>query len=163
MIALIWAQANGRVIGDRGGIPWHLPEDSRRFRTLTTGGTVVMGRVTWESLPERFRPLPDRRNVVVTRDPTWRADGAERASSLSEALHAPDGAPVWVIGGAQIYADAIDSADRLEVTELDLDIDGDTRAPTIGDEWMLAAAEPADGWSRAASGTRYRFLTYRRR
>lgn len=161
-VALIWAQAHGGMIGAGGGIPWRLPEDSRRFRRLTMGGDVVMGRKTWDSLPERFRPLPGRRNIVVTRDDTWAAEGAERAASVDAAIEMPSG-DVWVIGGGQIYAEAMAHADVLEITEIDADVDGDVTAPGIGGEWMLVATEPADGWAASASGLRYRFVTYRRR
>ena len=85
-LGLIWAEARGGVIGKDGGMPWHVPEDLAHFKERTTGHPVIMGRRTWESFPERFRPLPDRRNIVVTTDAEWAADGAERASSLDEAL-----------------------------------------------------------------------------
>lgn len=161
-IGLIWAQARGGVIGAVGTIPWRLPEDSRRFRRLTMSGDVVMGRKTWDSLPERFRPLPGRRNLVVTRNPDWEGSGATRVGSLNDALERCDG-DVWVIGGGEIYATAIKDADLLEVTEVDADIEGDTVAPAIGEEWMLAAAAPEDGWAVSENGVRYRFLTYTRR
>ena len=161
-VALIWAQARGGVIGADGGIPWRLPEDSRRFRRLTMSGDVVMGRKTWDSLPERFRPLPGRRNIVVTRHDGWHADGAERAESVGDALALVKG-DAWVIGGGQVYAAAMSHAEVLEVTEIDVDATGDTFAPPIGDEWMLASTEPSAGWADSESGLRYRFLTYRRR
>jgi dihydrofolate reductase len=161
-VALIWAQARGGVIGASGGIPWRLPEDSQRFRALTTGGTVVMGRRTWDSLPARFRPLPGRRNIVVTRSDEWQAEGAVRAMSLQDALRASATDATWVIGGGEIYAEAIETADRLEVTEVDIDVDGDTVAPAIGSDWRLAAREPAEGWAQADSGVRYRFVSYER-
>ncbi|MHA7986642.1 dihydrofolate reductase [Rathayibacter sp. CAU 1779] len=160
-IGLIWAQANGGVIGAAGGIPWHVSEDSRHFRAVTTGGDVVMGRKTWDSLPPRFRPLPGRRNIVVSRDVEWRADGAERVGSVAEALALTEG-DVWIMGGGQIYAEAIDLADRLEVTEIELDVTGDTVAPAIDEGWRLAAVEPAAGWATGVSGVRYRFLSYER-
>jgi dihydrofolate reductase len=159
--ALIWAEARGGTIGDHGAIPWHLPEDLARFRELTTGSTVIMGRKTWDSLPERFRPLPGRRNVVVTRQRDWAAPGAEVAHSLEEALerHADD--EVWITGGAEIYALAMPFASRLEVTEVDIEVTGDAHAPTITDEWMSASAEPAT-WIESRSGVHYRFRSYRR-
>jgi dihydrofolate reductase len=104
-LALIWAQARGRVIGRDGLMPWHLPEDLAHFRGLTRGATVLMGRSTWESLPRGFRPLPGRRNLVLTRRRDYLATGAETYGSLQEALPAADG-PVWVIGGEQVYAAA---------------------------------------------------------
>ncbi|MGN6127930.1 MAG: dihydrofolate reductase [Humibacter sp.] len=166
-VALIWAQARGGVIGAEGGIPWHVPEDSRRFRELTAGGAVIMGRKTWDSLPQRFRPLPGRRNIVVTRDAGWRAEGATRAGSLDDAFALaeglPENTPAWVIGGAEIYAMAMAAADTLEVTEIDLEVEGDAFAPAVDDGWAIAAREPADGWLTSGSGDRYRFLSYVRR
>ncbi len=161
-ITLIWAQAHGGVIGADGGIPWHLPEDSRRFRALTSGGDVVMGRKTWESLPGRFRPLPQRRNIVVTRDPEWSGMGAERAESIEGAIELA-GDDVWIIGGGSVYRGAMAYADRLEVTQIDADIDGDARAPEVGPEWRVTASEPPTGWAASETGLRYRFLSYRRR
>lgn len=161
-VALIWAQARHGVIGADGGIPWRLPEDSARFRRVTMGGDVVMGRKTWDSLPERFRPLPGRRNIVITRDIDWSAEGAEPATSLEDALARVEG-DAWVIGGGQVYAEAMTRADLLEVTEIDAESSGDTFAPIIGDEWMLETRDPHSGWAVSETGIRYRFLTYRRR
>jgi dihydrofolate reductase len=161
-VALIWAQARHGVIGAGGGIPWHLAEDSQRFRRLTMGGDVVMGRTTWDSLPQRFRPLPGRRNVVVSHDEQWSADGAERSDSVESAIGALPG-DVWVIGGGQVYAAAMPLAEVLEVTEIDEEFDGDVTAPLIGNEWVAIATEPTDGWATSASGLPYRFVTYRRR
>ncbi len=110
-VALVWAQARGGVIGRDGSLPWHLPEDLAHFRALTRGATVVMGRATWESLPERFRPLPGRRNVVLSRRADFRAEGADvrsRPRGGAGRSGAADGT-VWVIGGAQVYAAALPS------------------------------------------------------
>lgn len=160
-IGLVWAQAHDRVIGRDNGIPWHIPEDLKHFKAITGTSRVVMGRRTWESLPERFRPLPGRENVVVTSDAAYDAPGATLASSLDEALSGDD--DVWVIGGANVYAEAIDRADVLEVTEVNLDVDGDTRAPVINSTWLLSECSPSDGWHESSvDGVRYRFLTYRR-
>jgi dihydrofolate reductase len=165
-VALIWAEARGRVIGDGGGIPWHVPEDLARFRELTTGSTVVMGRRTWESLPERFRPLSGRRNIVVTHDDDWVAPGAEVVHSLEDALATPARAPastlVWVIGGGQIYRQSLPFATRIELTEVDLAVGGDTRAPDPGVGWARRVT-PASGWSVSRSGLRYRFCTLTRK
>ena len=161
-VSLVWAQAHDRVIGADGRLPWHLPEDLRLFKRLTTGGTVVMGRRTWESLPERNRPLPRRRNVVLSRDPGWSADGAERAGSVGEVLAGhPD---CWVIGGGTVYEAAIARADRLEVTEVDAVLAGDTYAPVVDDGWRVTARVPEAGWctSTGPGGLRYRFVTYER-
>lgn len=158
-IALIWAQAHDRVIGAGGVMPWHLTEDLRRFRAITGNDPVVMGRRTWESLPERYRPLPGRDNIVVTRRRDWSAPGARIVHSVEDALAAAaDASTVWVIGGAELYRQTLPLADRLEVTELDLDVAGDTRAPEPGPGWTAEAGE----WLTGSNGMRYRFVTYRR-
>jgi dihydrofolate reductase len=131
-VTLVAAVARGGVIGRDGGIPWRLPEDMARFKALTTGHAVVMGRRTWESLPDRFRPLPERRNVVVTRNSGWTADGAERAESFDHALQLVANEPrVFVIGGGEIYAAALPLADELLLTEIDLDVEGDAFFPSF--------------------------------
>jgi dihydrofolate reductase len=159
-IALVAAVARGGVIGRDGGVPWHLPEDLARFKSLTTGHAVVMGRKTWDSLPERFRPLPGRRNIVVTRDPGWRADGAEPAGSLDDALaRTGEDERVFVIGGAQIYRQALPLADELLLTELDLEVGGDTFFPEIdAGRFEETSREP----HVADDGTRFAFVDYRR-
>ncbi|ORV50844.1 MULTISPECIES: dihydrofolate reductase [Mycobacteriaceae] len=157
-LALIWAQSVSGVIGRDGGIPWRLPEDQARFKALTLGHRVVMGRLTWESLPASVRPLPGRPNVVVTRQPHYRADGAEVVASLDAAL---TDAETWVIGGAQIYQLALPKADRCEVTEIDLDLpprDGDAAAPELDHQWSVVKGE----WLTSATGLRYRFCSYLR-
>ena len=164
-IGLVWAQAHDRVIGRDNTIPWHVSEDLKHFKDVTGTGRVVMGRRTWDSLPEKFRPLPGRQNVVLTRQRGWSAHGAQVVHALEDTLTDPPGAQIetWVIGGAEVYAAAMPHADVLEVTEIDLDADGDARAPTIGPEWALAAVVPQTGWHESAkNGVRYRFLTYRR-
>jgi dihydrofolate reductase len=157
-IGLVWAQARGGVIGADGGLPWHLPEDLRLFRQLTTGSTVVMGRRTWDSLPERFRPLPGRTNVVLTADPAWSAEGAVPAGSVDEVV-AGRGS-FWVIGGGAVYAAFLPHADRLVVTDVDVEVDGDTWAPAL-DGWRLVTRTPAQGWSSSSSsGLRYAVSEY---
>jgi len=151
-VRLIWAQAANGVVGYDNELPWRIPEDLARFRELTMGGTVVMGRRTWESLPARFRPLPGRRNVVVTRDPSYDAPGADVVGSLDAALAMAD--DVWVGGGAEIYAAAMPLADRLVITDVDGDYPGDAFAPAVGPEW--AEAEVGD-WQTSSSGVRYRW------
>ncbi|WP_369259206.1 dihydrofolate reductase [Geodermatophilus amargosae] len=159
-VRLIWAQAHGGVIGADGRLPWRLPEDLRLFKELTSGATVVMGRRTWESLPGRNRPLPGRHNVVLTRDPTWRDDGAERAGSVEEVLAAhPD---CWVIGGAAVYAAFLPHADRLVVTAVDLAVDGDTHAPVLDPVWRPVVRTPEGGWATSATGLRYAVTEYGR-
>jgi dihydrofolate reductase len=130
-VSLVAAVARGGVIGRDNAIPWRIPEDAKHFRALTMGHPVVMGRRTWDSVPDRFRPLPGRRNVVVTRNRAWHAEGAERAGSLADALRLLDGAPqVFVIGGAELYAEALSLADELLLTEIDAEVEGDTFFPS---------------------------------
>ena len=129
-LSIVAAVARGGVIGRDNAIPWRIPEDARRFRTLTMGHPVIMGRWTWDSLPDRYRPLPGRCNVVVSRNPAWQAEGAERAGSLDDALRRLDDVPqVFVIGGAAVDAAALPIADELLLTEIDTDVEGDTVFP----------------------------------
>jgi dihydrofolate reductase len=153
-VRLIWAEARDRVIGADGAIPWRIPGEQALFKQRTTGSTVVMGRATWESLPPGRRPLPGRRNVVLTRNPGWTADGAETAGSVDEVLERyPD---VWVIGGAGVYAAFLPHADLVVRTEVDLAVPGDTHAPELDSEW---AARYGD-WQRADDGPRYRVVEH---
>ncbi|WP_308799892.1 dihydrofolate reductase [Agromyces silvae] len=159
-IGLVWAEAHGGVIGAGGGMPWHVPEDLAHFKAVTMGGPVIMGRKTWDSLPERFRPLPGRGNVVVTRQGDWSAEGARSAGSLAEALGvavASDADRVWVIGGGELFRLALPLADRIERTVLDLEVDGDAFAPALDETWHLDTADPAGSWHTSRSGIRYRF------
>ena len=143
-LGMIWAEARGGAIGRDGEMPWHLPEDLAHFKAATLGAPVVMGRRTWESLPERFRPLPGRENVVVTRDASYGAGGAEITGSLREALEGLEdrgAGTAWIMGGGQLYRAAMPIADELLVTRIELDVDGaDTFAPEVGPEWTLADA-----------------------
>ena len=157
MIGLVWAQSANGVIGVDGRIPWRIPEDLAHFSELTAGSTVVMGRATWESLPPRFRPLPGRRNVVLSRDADYVAEGAEVAHDLTAAL--ASAGTVWVAGGNAVYQAALEHADVLVVTEVDLEVDGDTRAPSVGGEW--SRAETGE-WRTSAKGPRFRIGTWRR-
>ncbi len=158
-LGIIYARARNGVIGDQGQLPWHLPEDLAHFKAHTQGCPVIMGRKTWDSLPPRFRPLPGRRNIVVSRQSAWQAEGALRAGSLDDALALCEGAPrTWVIGGAELYAQAAPLADLAEVTLIDADYPGDAFAPTLGPDWTES------GRSRhiSATGLRYEFITYQR-
>jgi dihydrofolate reductase len=155
-VGLIWAQSTSGVIGRDNGIPWRLPEDQARFKELTMGKAVVMGRLTWESLPAKVRPLPGRKNVVVTRQAEYMADGAVVVDGLDGALTDDES---WVIGGEQIYALALPIATRCEVTEVEIDlprVDGDAVAPVLDQSWVGTAGD----WLTSASGLRYRFNTY---
>ena len=158
-VGLIWAQSTSGVIGRDGAIPWRVPEDLARFKDLTMGHTVVMGRRTWESLPARFRPLPGRRNVVLSRHRGYRAQGAQVADSLNAAL--ADTGLTWVIGGSEIYHLAMPAATRCEVTEVDIDLhieDEDALAPMLDESWIGTSGD----WQDSSCGLRYRFLSYTR-
>lgn len=158
-INLIYARAANGVIGKDGLMPWHLPEDLAHFKKLTSGCPVIMGRKTWDSLPPKFRPLPSRTNIVITRDNSWQAAGAQRAASLDEALsQAGDVPEIWVIGGAQIYAQAEALASRAEVTEIAQDFEGDAYAPTLGPDWVEDAREELI----SATGLALSFVRYLR-
>jgi dihydrofolate reductase len=157
-LGLIWAQSTSGVIGRSGSIPWDVPEDLIRFKELTVGRTVVMGRRTWDSLPARFRPLPGRRNVVLSHQTDFTADGATVVPSLDDAVTDPD---TWVIGGEQIYTLALPLANRCEVTEIDIDLprdDGDAVAPVLDATW---AGTPGE-WQVSRAGLRYRVHSYYR-
>jgi dihydrofolate reductase len=157
-VGLIWAQSPSGVIGRAGAIPWRLPEDLARFKELTMGHTVVMGRLTWESLPGKVRPLPGRRNVVVTRQADYMADGATVGGRLDEV---PADDEMWVIGGGQIYTLALPIATRCEVTEVEVDLpreDDDVVAPVLDEAWVGLEGD----WMASTSGLRYRFTSYQR-
>ena len=158
-LGLIYARARNGVIGAGGTLPWHLPADLAHFKAMTHGCPVIMGRKTWDSLPPRFRPLPGRRNLVVTRQADWQAPGAERVTSLEHALTQCASADIaWVIGGAEIYTQALPLAQIVEVTEIERDYAGDTFAPSLGPAWTQAARQDHTD----DSGLRYAFVTYRR-
>jgi dihydrofolate reductase len=134
---MIYARARNGVIGKQGQLPWHLPEDLAHFKRTTLGQAVVMGRVTWESLPEKFRPLPGRTNVVVSRQTSFEATGAQVVSSLEAAMALfPTNEVVWLIGGAQLYAQALPLVSQIVVTEIDADFEGDAFAPSLStNDW----------------------------
>lgn len=156
-IHMIFARAANGVIGNNNRMPWHLPEDMAHFKRLTQGWPVIMGRKTWDSLPPKFRPLPGRTNIVITRQPDWKENGAEPAASLADALKiCARSEEVWIIGGAQIYAQAEPLADRIEVTEIAQDFEGDAFAPPLGSEWIEAARED----HVSLNGLKFSFITY---
>ncbi|MDB5872373.1 MAG: folA [Ramlibacter sp.] len=158
-LGMIYARARNGVIGKDGVMPWHVPEDMAHFKQLTMGSPVIMGRKTWDSLPPKFRPLPGRRNIVVTRRADWAAEGAVRAASLPEAVALCSEAPqAWVTGGAEIYRLALPLADTAEVTEIEADFGGDTLAPELGPEWKEVARKR----HRSAGGLDFSFVTYRK-
>jgi dihydrofolate reductase len=162
---LIFARTKSGVIGKDNALPWHLPEDLAHFKRTTLGCPVIMGRKTWDSLPPKFRPLPGRTNVVVTRQPDWTGTDATgtrhalRADSLEQAMQLCGEAPdVWVIGGAQLYALALPMASTAVVTEIDLETQGDAFAPLFDEQWH----ESSRINHVAANGLHYRFITMQR-
>ncbi|WP_072691434.1 dihydrofolate reductase [Rhodococcus marinonascens] len=158
-VILVWAQAEGGVIGRGNSIPWHVPEDMAFFKKVTYGSPVIMGRKTWDSLPPRFRPLPGRRNIVISHQPGWAAEGADVADCIEAALSFTD-ENVCVIGGAQIYTAAMPFATDLVVTEIGLTIDGDAWAPPIDETWQ--AQDTGEWCISAKNGTRFRRVSYTR-
>jgi dihydrofolate reductase len=156
---LIFARARNGVIGHNNTLPWHLPEDLAHFKQTTLGQPVVMGRKTWESLPPKFRPLPGRTNIVVTRQSAWKAEGALVAHTIEDALQlCPTDAQVWVIGGAEVYAQALPLATRAVITEIDADFEGDAFAPTFDASWK----ETERSTHMAANGLTYSLVTLTR-
>ena len=145
LISLIVAMANHRVIGRSNAMPWHMPADLRHFKAVTLGKPVVMGRRTFESIG---RPLPGRRNLVISRNPEWQAVDVEVAPSLDAALAMlADHDEVMILGGGQLYAEALPRADRLYLTHIELAVEGDTFFPDYsGYEWQQIehSTHPAD-------------------
>ena len=156
-VVLIVARADNGVIGVDGKLPWHLPADLRRFKQLTLGAPMIMGRKTFDSLPGL---LPDRRHIVLTRNADWAEDGAETATSVDDAMRLANAPHVSVIGGAEIYRLFLPRADRIEVTEVHLAAQGDTILEPFGADWVEVARE-----THAADGDRpaYDFVTLKRR
>ncbi len=192
LIGMIWAQTPDGVIGKDNDMPWHLPEDLAHFKRVTMGHPVIMGRKSWDALPERWRPLPGRSNIVLTRDRSWRAEGAIAVHSLQDALEAASqavrgtdpqdtgtaadaakvaaaatsasGNEVWIIGGEKVFVDAVALANVAIVTEIDLHVEaGDAFAPKLGSEWVRDSVEPAQGWSQSKADLRYRISRYSKR
>jgi dihydrofolate reductase len=158
MVSIVVAHASNRVIGHRGELPWRLPSDMRRFRELTIGGTVLMGRRTYESLPDRFRPLPGRRNLVLSADRDYSAPGAEVFDDLAAALGACEG-ECYVIGGELTYRDALPLCSRLYVTEIESEPEGDAFFPALeGGHWRCVE----HGERQVENDLPFRFMTYER-
>jgi dihydrofolate reductase len=158
MVAIVVAHSANRVIGRDGELPWRLPSDLRRFRELTTGHAVLMGRRTYESLPDAFRPLPERRNLVLSSDPGYSAEGAEVFASMDDAL-AACGGDCFVIGGEVTYRDALPLCHRLYVTEIDAELDGDAFFPELDPaQWRLVE----DAGPQLENELGFAFRTYER-
>lgn len=169
-IGLVWAQTTAGVIGNAGDMPWHLPEDLKHFTKVTSGHPVIMGRKTWLSFPEKYRPLPNRTNIVITRQEDWartpEAEGAVVVKSLDDALlesqFAPGFEAVWIVGGGEIFEQSTEIANIAVVTTIDMEADGDTHAPELNAAWVPEDSVPSEGWLTAANGTRYRFTQWNR-
>ncbi len=156
-IALIVARAKNGVIGKDGKIPWHISADLRRFKQITMGAPMIMGRRTFDSLPGL---LPGRRHIVITRNGDWEEDGVEVAASPEEALKIANAPHVWIIGGAEIYAQFLNKADRIEITEVQLEPEGDARFPALGKEWDAVAKEAHKAEGDAPA---FNWVTYKRK
>lgn len=159
-LALIVAVARNGIIGctnedGRGALPWHLPEDLKHFKETTSGHPIIMGRKTWESLG---RPLPNRRNMVITRQRDYAAAGAEVFASLPEALTAVGDATAFVIGGAELYRQALPLAATLIITEIGIDAAGDTLFPARDPDWCEVSRQP----HTSAAGLPYALVRYQR-
>lgn len=158
MVSIVVAHSRNHVIGRAGDLPWRLPTDLKRFRELTEGGTVVMGRKTFESLPQQVRPLPNRRNLILSATAGFDLRGTEVFSSFERALDACDG-DCFVIGGGTTYAESLGVAQTVYATEIDEDIEGDTFFPALPpDEWACVAEEP----EIVENDLRFSFKTYAR-
>ena len=162
-LKLIYARAANGVIGLNNQMPWHLPEDLAHFKRTTLGCPVLMGRKTWDSIPAKFRPLPGRANLVITRQKDWHAEGALVAHSLAEGIalalaHYPEGKDLWVMGGADIYAQAAPYADEAVVTEIEASYEGDAFAPQLSSDWQDVSRES----HVSLTGLKFSFVTYRK-
>jgi len=155
IIVAIGAIGKGNVIGKNGELPWHLPEDLKHFKELTTNHTVIMGRKTFESIPEKFRPLPNRRNIVVTSNKDYTNEGIEVSASLNEAVGKVQEGKAFIIGGARLYEEALTIADTLEITKVEGDYSGDVFFPEIDlSKWDEISSDKRDGFT---------FLTLKRK
>lgn len=172
IVGMIWVQTLDGVIGNHGDLPWYLPEDLKHFKDTTINHPVIMGRITWDSIPEKNRPLPNRTNIVITRNEDLIAElneipnviaVNEVAEALKVASDAEGAEEVWVIGGASIFDLTVESANVAEITFIrSEDYEGDTFAPNLGDEWSVSNSKPngsrdADsGWYTSKEGLQYR-------
>lgn len=168
LIGAIWAQTAQGVIGAQGTMPWHVPEDLAHFKRVTDGHPVIMGRRTWDSFPEKFRPLPGRTNIVLTTNQAAREQiskaGAVPVTSIEQAFEAAGAAEgsneIWIIGGANLFEQTMDRVDTAIITQLDLSVPGDTRAPQLPAGFSRMLADPAEGWHTSKTGTGYRFESW---
>ena len=154
MISIIVATSKNRVIGNNNSLIWKLPADLKRFKQITTGNTIVMGRKTYESIG---KPLPNRRNIIITRDTNYLVDNCEIVNSLEEALMLCNN-ECFIIGGGEIYKQSIDIADKIYLTLVQEDFEGDTYFPEIGKEWTKVIREDFEPDEKNAH--KYSFINY---
>ena len=152
MISLIVAKSENNVIGNKGRIPWHIPNDLKRFKELTTNNIVIMGRKTFESLPEKYRPLPNRINIILSKDKSYKPKCCMVFDNIKKALKkAGNDKEIFIIGGGEIYKEGLKYANKVYITEVDGDFDGDTYFPKLNKFWKLIDEDKKEGFS---------FLTY---
>ena len=152
MISLIVAKSENNVIGNKGRIPWHIPNDLKRFKELTTNNIVIMGRKTFESLPEKYRPLPNRINIILSKDKSYKPKCCMVFDNIKKALKkAGNDKEIFIIGGGEIYKEGLKYANKVYITEVDGDFEGDTYFPKLNKFWKLIDEDKKEGFS---------FLTY---
>ena len=147
MVSLIVAKSENNIIGNKGRIPWHIPNDLKRFKELTTNNVVIMGRKTFESLPKEFRPLPNRVNIILSRDKNHIIDCWMVVDDLKKAIRkAGSDKEIFIIGGGEIYKEGFKYADKIYLTEVDGEFEGDTYFPNIGRSWKEVKREEKEGY-----------------
>lgn len=165
LISLIAAHTTNRVIGKNNTLPWHLPDDMKYFMQTTSKHPVIMGRKNYDSIPEKFRPLPNRQNIIITRQPGFQAPGCDVVNSLHDAFARAatyQTNEIFVIGGAEIYAQALPHAQRLYLTEIHTTLEGDTFFPTWNKaDWREVTRQPHAADARHAFS--FDFVVYERR
>lgn len=169
-LAMIWAQSVNGVIGIDGEMPWFVPEDFTHFKSKTLGAPVIMGRATWESLPAKNRPLPGRTNIVMSRNSDYLAEGALVVSDVDSAIveaqaavAADSSSMIWVMGGGSVYRLFMDYVQTLEVTDINLKVEGDTFAPEVPEGFEVKSRTPQIGWLASRTGVEYAFTTFIRK
>lgn len=167
-IGMIWAQDVNGVIGKANRLPWNIPEDLQHFKNMTTGHPVIMGRKTWQSFPQKYRPLPNRTNIVMSRNLNnfekpfyknvfWVSTPQQ---ALAAAASSPGSEQIWVIGGAEIFAQFLPLAEKIVITQINKTHTGDTFAPKLDNKWALSVSNSDKNWRTNQAGLEYRFLVW---
>jgi dihydrofolate reductase len=147
MVSLIVAKSENNVIGKDGNIPWYIPEDLKRFKKITTNNVVIMGRKTYESLPKEYRPLPNRLNIIISRNKNYKAENCLVFNNLEKAIRkAGTNKEIFIIGGSEIYNEGLKYTNKIYLTEVLGDFDGDTHFPTLGTGWKEVKREEKGGY-----------------